>query len=109
MQIKAPLLMSPNTSSNGNRSPVTPSKVGEECDPEFEAAGFREWRRLSNGKIFIGLNPPRTRKQSFAKQTWQGIQKRIICAAAARSRSRKSLKSRKGRNRRKSTRKTRKN
>ena len=103
MQIKAPLLMSPNTSSNGNRSPVTPSKVGEECDPEFEAAGFREWRRLSNGKIFIGLNPPRTRKQSFAKQTWQGIQKRIICAAAARSRSRKSRKGRK------STRKTRKN
>ena len=98
--------MSPNASSNGNRSPVTPSKVGEECDPEFEAAGFRAWKRLSNGKIFIGLVPPRTRKQSFAKQTWQGGKKSIVCAAAARSRSRKSLKGRKGR---KATRKTRKN
>ena len=106
MQIKSPFPTSQNASSNLNgspRTPVTPSKVGEECYPEFEAAGFREWRRLSNGKIFVGLNPPRTRKQMFAKQTWQGGKKSIVCAAAARSRLRKSLK------RRRSTRKTRKN
>jgi hypothetical protein len=106
LQIKSPFPTLLNTSSNLNgspRTPVIPSKAGEECDPEFEAAGFREWRRLSNGKIFIGLNPPRTRKQSFSKQTWQGGKKSIVCAAAARSRSRKSLKGRK------STRKTRKN
>ena len=105
--------MSSTTSSNWNgsqtsvnsspRTPVTPSKAGEECDPEFESAGFREWRRISNGKTFIGLVPPRTRKQMFAKQTWQGGKKSIVCAAAARSRLRKSLK------RRRSTRKTRKN
>jgi hypothetical protein len=109
LQIKLPFPTSQNISSNLNgspRTPVIPSKAGEECDPEFEAAGFREWRRLSNGKIFIGLNPPRTRKQSFSKQTWQGGKKSIVCAAAARSRSRKSRKSLKGR---KSTRKTRKN
>ena len=106
MQIKSPFPTSQNASSNLNgspRTPVTPSKVGEECEPEFEAAGFREWRRLSNGKIFIGLDPPRTRKQSFAKQTWQGGKKSLVCAAAARSRSRK------GRKGHKSTRKTRKN
>ena len=110
LQIKVPTSNNWNGSqtpvNSSPRTPVMPSKVGEECDPEFEAAGFRAWKRLSNGKIFIGLVPPRTRKQSFAKQTWQGGKKSMVCAAAARSRSRKSLKSRKGR---KSTRKTRKN
>ena len=110
MQIKLPFPTSQNASSNLNgspRTPVTPSKVGQECEPEFEATGgFREWRRLSNGKIFIGLDPPRTKKQRFAKQTWQGGKKSLVCAPAARSRSRKGRKSLKGR---KSTRKTRKN
>lgn len=104
MQIKVPTSQNASSNLNGSpRTPVTPSKVGEECEPEFEEAGFRAWRRLSNGKIFIGLDPPRTRKQSFAKQTWQGGKKSLVCAAAARSRSRK------GRKGRKSTRKTRKN
>uniref|UniRef100_A0A6C0BJI0 Uncharacterized protein n=1 Tax=viral metagenome TaxID=1070528 RepID=A0A6C0BJI0_9ZZZZ len=113
LQIKSPLPMSKTTSSNWNgsqnsvnsspRTPVIPSKAGEECDPEFEPAGFRAWRRLSNGKIFIGLNAPITKPKKFAKQIWQGGKKSIICAPAARSRSRRSLKGRK------STRKTRKN
>lgn len=113
MQIKSPFPMSSTTSNNWNgsqtsvnsspRTPVIPSKAGEECDPEFEPAGFRAWRRISNGKTFIGLVPPRTRKQMFSKLTWEGGKKTIKCAAAARSRSRRSLKGRK------STRKTRKN
>ena len=108
MQIKVPTSQNASSNLNGSpRTPVTPSKVGEECEPEFEATGgFREWRRLSNGKIFIGLDPPRTKKQSFAKQIWQGGKKSIVCPPAARSRSRKGRKSLKGR---KSTRKTRKN